>query len=96
MGHPLKIALEMEETMLVQGARGVLKAEQQEPEAVAVHIQVRKMKQEDEKARELLMRLQLLEMRPATGFRDPAARQASPSPLRRAGRAIHEQGGESF
>ncbi|GJN03559.1 hypothetical protein PR202_ga21015 [Eleusine coracana subsp. coracana] len=80
------MVLEMEQ-MLEQGdARGVVKAEQ-EPE-VAVHSQVRKIKQEDEKARELLMRLQLLEMRPVTGFREPAARQTSPSPLQRAGRAI--------
>lgn len=77
--------LEMEQ-MLEQGARAASKPEQ-EPE-VAVHSQVRKIKQEDEKARELLMSLQLLEMRPGTGFREPAARQASPSPLRRAGQAI--------
>ncbi|WVZ92885.1 hypothetical protein U9M48_038920 [Paspalum notatum var. saurae] len=66
---------------------GVVKLEQDQSE-VPVHSQVRKIKQEDEAARELLLRLQLLEMRPATGFREPAARQASPSPLRRAGQVI--------
>lgn len=70
-----------------EGERGVLKAEEDEPEAAPpVHSQVRRIKQEDEAARELLLRLQLLEMRPAiTGFREPSPRRASPSPLRRAG-----------
>lgn len=75
------------EEMLEQGARSVFKVEQE----VLIHSQVRKIKQEDEKARELLQRLQLLEMRPVADFREPAARQASPSapsPLRRAGQAI--------
>ncbi|TKW10368.1 hypothetical protein SEVIR_6G159900v4 [Setaria viridis] len=76
---------ERERRMPEEGERGVLKAEQDEPEAPPVHSQVRRIKQEDEAARELLLRLQLLEMRPATGFREPAARQTSPSPLRRAG-----------
>ncbi|CAL4998848.1 unnamed protein product [Urochloa decumbens] len=73
------------EKMPEEGERGDLKVEQDQPEAQPVHSQVRRIKQEDEEARELLLRLQLLEMRPATGFREPAARQASPSPLRRAG-----------
>ncbi|PUZ51518.1 hypothetical protein GQ55_6G193900 [Panicum hallii var. hallii] len=78
---------ETERRMPEEGGRGVLKLEQDEqPEAPPVHSQVGRIKQEDEEARELLLRLQLLEMRPATGFREPAAaRQASPSPLRRAG-----------
>jgi hypothetical protein len=79
---------EMGQMVLEQGARAALKAEQQELEVVAVHSQVRKIKREDEKARELLTKLQPLEMRPGTGFREPAVRQASPSPLQRAGRAI--------
>uniref|UniRef100_A0A0E0LUT8 Uncharacterized protein n=1 Tax=Oryza punctata TaxID=4537 RepID=A0A0E0LUT8_ORYPU len=70
-----------------QGERSVVRLEQE----VLIHIQVRRIKQEDEKARELLQRLQLLEMRPtataAIGFREPA-RPPSPSPLRRAGQAI--------
>ncbi|KAL6596234.1 hypothetical protein ACP70R_046308 [Stipagrostis hirtigluma subsp. patula] len=73
------------EQMLEDGAKSVCKTEQEE---APVHSQVRKIKLEDEKARELLQRLQLLEMRPATGFREPVARPASPSPLRRAGQAI--------
>lgn len=70
-----------------EGARGVAKVEQDDqPEVTPVHSQVRRIKREDEAARELLLRLQLLEMRPATGgFREPAARRTSPSPLRRAG-----------
>jgi hypothetical protein len=56
---------EMGQMMLEQGARGALKAEQKELEVVAVHSQARKIKREDEKARELLTSLQLLEMRPA-------------------------------
>jgi len=72
-----------ERRMPEEGGRGALKVEQDEG---PVHSQVRRIKQEDEEARELLLSLQLLEMRPATGFREPAAgRQASPSPLRRAG-----------
>uniref|UniRef100_A0A0A8Y5C3 Uncharacterized protein n=1 Tax=Arundo donax TaxID=35708 RepID=A0A0A8Y5C3_ARUDO len=74
------------EQMLREGERDVFKEEQEQE--VLVHSQVRKIKQEDEEARELLRRLQLLEIRPATGFRELAARQTSPSPLRRAGQAI--------
>uniref|UniRef100_A0A0E0AVJ5 Uncharacterized protein n=1 Tax=Oryza glumipatula TaxID=40148 RepID=A0A0E0AVJ5_9ORYZ len=76
----------MEEEMLEeQGeSRRVVRLEQE----VLIHIQVRRIKQEDEKARGLLQRLQLLEMRPTAtaviGFREPA-RPPSPSPLRRAG-----------
>ncbi|KAL5230235.1 hypothetical protein ABZP36_029011 [Zizania latifolia] len=74
------------EEMMEQGETSVVKVEQE----VLIHSQVRRIKQEDEKARELLQRLQLLEMRPAADFRE-TARQAStsaPSPLRRAGQAI--------
>lgn len=70
-----------------QGARGeLLKLEQEAP----VHSQVRKIKQEDEKARELLHRLQLPETRPSvTDFRELSPRVSpSSSPLRRAGQAI--------
>nr|BAD01190.1 hypothetical protein [Oryza sativa Japonica Group]BAD01465.1 hypothetical protein [Oryza sativa Japonica Group] len=79
----------MEEEMLEeQGeSRRVVRLEQE----VLIHIQVRRIKQEDEKARGLLQRLQLLEMRPTAtaviGFRE-LARPPSPSPLRRAGQAI--------
>uniref|UniRef100_A0A0D9X814 Uncharacterized protein n=1 Tax=Leersia perrieri TaxID=77586 RepID=A0A0D9X814_9ORYZ len=76
----------MEEEMIEQGeSKSVVRLKQE----VLIHIQVRRIKQEDEKARELLQRLQLLEMRPAAalGFREPA-RPPSPSPLRRAGQAI--------
>ncbi|OEL35021.1 hypothetical protein BAE44_0003962 [Dichanthelium oligosanthes] len=78
---------ETERQVPEEGARScVLKAEQEQAEVPpAVHSQVRRIKQEDEEARELLLRLQLLETRPATSFREPAARQSSPSPLRRAG-----------
>lgn len=66
----------MEEEMLEeQGeSRRVVRLEQE----VLIHIQVRRIKQEDEKARGLLQRLQLLEMRPtataviAAGFRRAA------------------------
>ncbi|KAB8108580.1 hypothetical protein EE612_044392 [Oryza sativa] len=75
----------MEEEMLEeQGeSRRVVRLEQE----VLIHIQVRRIKQGDEKARGLLQRLQLLEMRPTAtaviGFRE-LARPPSPSPLRRA------------
>ncbi|CAO2175338.1 unnamed protein product [Urochloa humidicola] len=78
---PVKM-FEMEK-MPEGGAGGGLKVEQDRPEAQPVHSQVRRIKQDE--ARELLLRLQLLEIRPATSFREPAARQASPSPLRCAG-----------
>ena len=58
-----------------EGGRGALKVEQDEQ---PVHSQVRRIKQEDEEARELLLSLQLLEMRPATGFREPAGLTVAP------------------
>jgi hypothetical protein len=60
---------ERERRMPEEGGRGALKVEQDEQ---PVHSQVRRIKQ-DEEARELLLRLQLLEIRPASGFREPAA-----------------------
>ncbi|KAF8772858.1 hypothetical protein HU200_005248 [Digitaria exilis] len=76
------------EQIAEESARGVVKVEQDDqPEVLPVHSQVRRIKREHEAARELLLRLQLLEMRPATGGfrREPTSRRASPSPLRRAG-----------
>jgi len=79
----------MFETEEGEGPRGVLKVNvEQDQLEMPVHSQARKIKQEDETVRELLLRLQLLEMRPPTGFRELVARQASPSPLRRSGQAI--------
>ncbi|KAG8087252.1 hypothetical protein GUJ93_ZPchr0010g9205 [Zizania palustris] len=77
------------EEMMEQGETSLVKLEQE----VLIHSQVRRIKQEDDKARELLQRLQLLEIRPATDFRATARQLAStsvpaPSPLRRAGQAI--------
>ena len=46
-----------ERRMPEEGGRGALKVEQDEQ---PVHSQVRRIKQEDEEARELLLRLQLL------------------------------------
>nr|XP_051205035.1 uncharacterized protein LOC127318591 [Lolium perenne] len=72
-----------------QGGRRV-SSSKEEQEAALVHSQVRRIKQEDEKAKELLHRLRLLETRPAVvvDFREPAPRVSPPSPLRRAGQAI--------
>ncbi|KAG8049658.1 hypothetical protein GUJ93_ZPchr0009g69 [Zizania palustris] len=55
-----------------------------------VHSQVRRIKEEEEEARELVVKLQLLETRPAGCGCPPAAARASRplSPLRRAGGAI--------
>ena len=63
--------------------------QQQQAAAAArvVHSQVRRIKREDEAARERLLKLRLLETRPAGAFCDPVAWRASRSlsPLRRAG-----------
>jgi hypothetical protein len=63
--------------------------EQQAAEAAVllVHSQVRRIKREDEEVRERLLKLRLLETRPAGAFCDPVAWRASRSlsPLRRAG-----------
>ncbi|XP_062198414.1 uncharacterized protein LOC133901159 [Phragmites australis] len=84
----------MEERVQVpeQGAGGgAIKDRLVEPEVLLVHSQVRRIKQEDEEIREHLLKLQLLETRPAGRFYDPVAarRVMRPlSPLRRAGNAI--------
>ncbi|OEL29757.1 hypothetical protein BAE44_0009225 [Dichanthelium oligosanthes] len=64
--------------------------EEQEEEVLLVHSQVRRIKREDEEIRERLLKLRLLETRPAGGFCDPVAWRASRSlsPLRRAGNGI--------
>ncbi|XP_062194780.1 uncharacterized protein LOC133897961 [Phragmites australis] len=89
--------LQMEERVQVQvpeqGARrGGIKDQLVEQEKVLlVHSQVRRIKQEDEEIRERLLKLQLLETRPAGGFYVPvAARRVlrSLSPLRRAGNSV--------
>ena len=61
--------------------------EEQEAAVRLVHSQVRRIKREDEEARERLLKLRLLETRPAGAFCDPVAWRASRalSPLRRAG-----------
>ncbi|XP_039816450.1 uncharacterized protein LOC120679025 [Panicum virgatum] len=76
-----------------QGAGGgggavVMKGQEEQEAAVRlVHSQVRRIKREDEEARERLLKLRLLETRPAGAFCDPVAWRASRSlsPLRRAG-----------
>ncbi|KAJ1289603.1 hypothetical protein BS78_02G177400 [Paspalum vaginatum] len=61
--------------------------EQQRQEAVLlVHSQVRRIKREDEETRERLLKLRLLETRPAAA--SPWRAPRSLSPLRRAGSAI--------
>uniref|UniRef100_A0ACD6A2S0 Uncharacterized protein n=1 Tax=Avena sativa TaxID=4498 RepID=A0ACD6A2S0_AVESA len=75
---------------MVRPEQGARRVSEEEQEAALVHSQVRKIKQEDEKARELLHRLRLREARPTTvivDFREPV-RRAPPSPLRRTGQAI--------
>ncbi|RCV11603.1 hypothetical protein SEVIR_2G207900v4 [Setaria viridis] len=65
--------------------------EEQEAAVLLVHSQVRRIKREDEEIRERLLKLRLLETRPAGGFVcDPVAWRASRSlsPLRRAGNGI--------
>jgi hypothetical protein len=70
-----------------------LEEEQERQEVLLIHSQVSRIKREDEEARRhLLMKLQLLETRPAAGgvrgheSSPPASR--SLSPLRRAGEAV--------
>jgi len=66
----------------------VMKGQEEQEAAVRlVHSQVRRIKREDEEARERLLKLRLLETRPAGAFCDPVAWRASRSlsPLRRAG-----------
>ena len=66
----------------------VMKGQEEQEAAVRlVHSQVRRIKREDEEAREHLLKLRLLETRPAGAFCDPVAWRASRSlsPLRRAG-----------
>ena len=66
----------------------VMKGQEEQEAAVRlVHSQVRRIKREDEEARERLLKLRLLETRPAGTFCDPVAWRASRSlsPLRRAG-----------
>jgi hypothetical protein len=76
----------MFETEEEEGPRGVLKVEVERGQLEkTVHSQVRKIKWRTRRQGRLLLRLQLLEMRPPTGFRELVARQASPSPLRRSG-----------
>ncbi|KAM3275232.1 hypothetical protein ACQJBY_043909 [Aegilops geniculata] len=66
--------------------------EQEQREVLLIHSQVRRIKREDEETRRQLLKLQLLETRPAAGHghgqeaSPPASR--SLSPLRRAGSAI--------
>ena len=66
----------------------VMKGQEEQEAAVRlVHSKVRRIKREDEEARERLLKLRLLETRPAGAFCDPVAWRASRSlsPLRRAG-----------
>uniref|UniRef100_A0A0E0ERZ0 Uncharacterized protein n=1 Tax=Oryza meridionalis TaxID=40149 RepID=A0A0E0ERZ0_9ORYZ len=87
----------MEERDQLQGARrsvvrDYLEQQQQQQDGVyLIHSQVRRIKEEEEEARELLLKLQLLETRPAGGGRCPSTTlraSRSLSPLRRAGGAI--------
>lgn len=86
----------MEERDQLQGARrsavgDYLEQQQQQDGVYLIHSQVMRIKKEEEEARELLLKLQLLETRPAGGGRCPATTlraSRSLSPLRRAGGAI--------
>jgi len=72
---------------------GVNKKQVEQQEVLLVHSQVRRIKKEDEEARERLLKLRLLETRPTAGgvaWRAPR----SLSPLRRAGSAIPVPVGE--
>jgi hypothetical protein len=61
----------------------------EQQEVLLVHSQVRRIKKEDEEARERLLKLRLLETRPAAAAGGVAWRAPrSLSPLRRAGSAI--------
>ncbi|KAE8820906.1 hypothetical protein D1007_01224 [Hordeum vulgare] len=64
--------------------------EQEQREVLLIHSQVRRIKREDEETRRHLLKLQLLETRPAAGHGQEASRPASRSlsPLRRSGSAI--------
>ncbi|KAM3257374.1 hypothetical protein ACQJBY_049591 [Aegilops geniculata] len=64
--------------------------EQEQREVLLIHSQVRRIKREDEETRIHLLKLQLLETRPAAGHGQEASPPASRSlsPLRRAGSAI--------
>uniref|UniRef100_A0ACD5XRK7 Uncharacterized protein n=1 Tax=Avena sativa TaxID=4498 RepID=A0ACD5XRK7_AVESA len=73
--------------------RTVEEQEQEQREVLLIHSQVSRIKREDEETREHLLKLQLLETRPAAGGiirgregSPPASR--SLSPLRRAGDAV--------
>lgn len=68
------------------GAAAAVNKEQQE--VLLVHSQVRRIKEEDEEARERLLKLRLLETRPAAGGGVAWRAPRSLSPLRRAGSAI--------
>lgn len=67
----------MEERDQLQGARrsavgDYLEQQQQQDGVYLIHSQVMRIKKEEEEARELLLKLQLLETRPAGGGRCPA------------------------
>jgi hypothetical protein len=74
---------------------GVNKKQVEQQEVLLVHSQVRRIKKEDEEARERLLKLRLLETRPAAAGGGVAWRAPrSLSPLRRAGSAIPVPVGE--
>ncbi|XP_044393080.1 uncharacterized protein [Triticum aestivum] len=62
--------------------------EQEQREVLLIHSQVRRIKREDEETRRHLLKLQLLETRPAAGQEASPPASRSLSPLRRAGSAI--------
>ncbi|KAI4990634.1 hypothetical protein ZWY2020_038997 [Hordeum vulgare] len=72
--------------------------EQEQREVLLIHSQVRRIKREDEETRRHLLKLQLLETRPAAGHGQEASRPASRSlsPLRRSGSAIPPPGEASI
>ena len=72
--------------------------QEEQREVLLIHSQVSRIKREDEETRKHLLKLQLLETRPAAAGGSPGRESSPPasrslSPLRRAGDAVPVGGG---